>query len=458
MGKSSDAREIILEELRSGRYRKNDILPPVRQLAARCGTSVFSISKVLNQLAAEGILATRRGAPTRVLKTMLPEEPLKLRLSDVSELSVRKLKQLLFKKVFAASFQQRYPECTVCWEPVPGTGVRDSVDSLIRRKISFNSFHFTLLDFLINEKCIAPLPPRLVELHGTLPERFQNLGRRDNKLYALPFSASVTHFSMDKKLLNKAGWDPGSPFLKRSEFFELLRDMSRIAGKPALKISHGSALAMILLSFYHQDHPGKQVVWNSPEMSLILKQFLKAFFDDRSIAFFDPADLILPAEELYDPEAQAFLDSRLRRMYATARPKDFSVVPFPDSDSGRRFIPMNGLAWGINARQSLSQIRASGNYIAEYEEHLCRWSNDPGYDLFTVQNIYRNFHSGSCGMPFGVLPEHEAFYRELYSSGELEDNEADWEKLVVAEYVERLLQLPKRNNPEIWQLAFAQLN
>lgn len=97
MGKSSDAREIILEELRSGRYRKNDILPPVRQLAARCGTSVFSISKVLNQLAAEGILATRRGAPTRVLKTMLPEEPLKLRLSDVSELSVRKLKQLLFK-------------------------------------------------------------------------------------------------------------------------------------------------------------------------------------------------------------------------------------------------------------------------------------------------------------------------------------------------------------------------
>ena len=61
-------------------------------------------------------------------------------------------------------------------------------------------------------------------------------------------------------------------------------------------------------------------------------------------------------------------------------------------------------------------------------------------------------------MPFGVLPEHSDFYRELFHHGELEANEADWEKIVVAEYVERLLQLPKRNNPEIWLLAFAQLS
>ena len=49
--------------------------------------------------------------------------------------------------------------------------------------------------------------------------------------YALPFSASVSHFSIEKKLLNKVGYDTASPFPKRSEFFEMLRDMSRITGK-----------------------------------------------------------------------------------------------------------------------------------------------------------------------------------------------------------------------------------
>ena len=458
MGKSANAREMILEELRSGRYRENDILPPVRQLALRCGTSVFSISRVLNQLAAEGIIATRRGAPTRVLKTMIPAEPLELKLSDISELSVRKLKQLLFKKVFAADFQQRYPECSICWEQVSGTGAKESVDSLIRKKISLNSFQFTLLDFLISEKCIAPLPPRLQEIHRKLPEKFRNPGCRGNVPYALPFSASVSHFSIEKKLLNKVGYDTASPFLKRSEFFEMLRDISRITGKPVLKISHGHILAMMMMVFWRQDYPDRQVAWNSPEMAEILKLFLKALFEDRTITFFNPDELILPAEEFYDPNASAFLDSRLNRMYSSGRAEEFAIVPLPDNDSGRRFIPLNGLAWAINARQKLSQIRAAGNYIAEYEEYLRRWDRDPEYDIFTTQSIHRNFHSGTCGMPFGVLPEHSDFYRELFHHGELEANEADWEKIVVAEYVERLLQLPKRNNPEIWLLAFAQLS
>lgn len=458
MSKLSDAREIILEELRSGRYRRNDILPPVRQLAKRCGTSIFSISKVLNQLAAEGIIATRRGAPTRVLQTMLPMDPLELHLPDISGLSIRKLKQLLFKKVFAADFQQRHPECSIQWEHVTGTGVREAVDTMIRQKISFNSFQFTLLDFLINEKCIAPLPPQLQELHSTLPEKFRELGCYENTPYALPFSASVSHFSMERRLLIRAGWDPGTPFLKRSEFFELLHDMSRIAGKPVLKIPHGQMLATMMLCFWQQDHPDWPVKWNSPQMTDYLRLFLKALFEDHSISFFDPAEPILPAEEVYDRNASAFLDSRLHRTYATGRASEFEIVPFPDNDSGKRFVPLNGLAWAVNARQTFAQIRSAGNYIAEYEAHLRRWQEDPEYDIFTVQSISRCFHSGSCCLPFGVSEKHSSFYRELFSIGEFENNEADWEKTVVSEYVERLLQLPKRNNPEIWLSAFAHLN
>ena len=458
MSKLSHAREMILEELRSGRYRENDVLLPVRQLAARCGTSVFLISKVINQLAAEGILATRQGAPTRILKTQLPEESLELRLSDVSELSVRKLKQLLFKKVFAADFQQRHPSCSIQWEQLPGTSPRELVDSLIRKKISFCSFQFTLLDFLIGEKCIAPLPPVLQELHSRLPEKFKSVGCKNKIPYAMPFSASVCHFAMEKKLLFQAGWDPGAPFLKRREFFELLRSMSRLAGKPVFKISHGSVLPMLLLTFWHQDYPDRPVAWSSPEMAELLKLFLKAIFEDHSMSFFDPGEIFLPAEEFYDADAKVFLDTRLSRMYATGRAEDFEIVPIPDNDNGKRFIPLNGLAWAINARQTPSQIRTAGIYISEYEKHLANWADNPDYAMFTDQSISRGFHSGSCIMPYGVTDAHRTFYQELFHNGEFESNEADWEKEVVAEYIERLLQLAKRNNPEIWLLAFANLN
>ena len=458
MSKLSNVREMILNELRSGMYRENDILPSVRQLAKRFDTSVFSISRVLNQLADEGFVVTRRGAPTRVLNAAIPAEPLELRLPDVSELSIRKLKQLLFKKVFAADFQQRYPECSIHWEQISGTGARELVDSFVREKISFNSFHFTLLDSLIEEKCIAPLPERLLELHASLPEKFRQLGCPDKTPHALPFLASVSHFAMEKKLLYKVGWDPGAPFLKRGEFFELLHDMSRAAGKPILKLFHGYMLVMMMLCFWHQDYPDRRVAWSSPEMAEILKLFLKAIFDDRSISFSDPDEIVLPKEEFYDPRASVFLDSRLARTYATERAEDFEIVPFPDSDSGRRFIPLNGLAWAVNARHNFSQIRAAGNYIAEYEEHLRKRIDDPNYDIFTNQSIFRSFGNGSCNVPFGISKTHESFYRELFLNGEFEVSEADWEKDVAGEYVDRLLQLPKRNDPHVWLLAFANLN
>lgn len=54
--------------IRSGRLRSSDPLPATRTLAAQLGIARGTVVQAYAQLAAEGWLSTRQGAPTRVAR------------------------------------------------------------------------------------------------------------------------------------------------------------------------------------------------------------------------------------------------------------------------------------------------------------------------------------------------------------------------------------------------------
>lgn len=67
--------EAIRESIRSGRLAAGTRLPSTRALAAELGVSRGVVSEAYGQLAAEGYLITRQGAPVQVTRAVRPAQP-----------------------------------------------------------------------------------------------------------------------------------------------------------------------------------------------------------------------------------------------------------------------------------------------------------------------------------------------------------------------------------------------
>ena len=83
--KSTYAAEQILDAIRQGEYHVGDKLPPEREIAEQMGVSRASLREALSALQLAGIIESRSGAGTYVLKAGFAEEYRALTLLEESE-------------------------------------------------------------------------------------------------------------------------------------------------------------------------------------------------------------------------------------------------------------------------------------------------------------------------------------------------------------------------------------
>jgi GntR family transcriptional regulator, N-acetylglucosamine utilization regulator len=98
-------REILLRDIKSGKLKPDDRLPPEDQVAASYGVSVITVRRTLTDLATEGYLRRERGRGTFISRPSVEQGPRELTsfAHEMSKRGLRSTSRVLEHKVVAAT-------------------------------------------------------------------------------------------------------------------------------------------------------------------------------------------------------------------------------------------------------------------------------------------------------------------------------------------------------------------
>ena len=453
----------LLAELEAGKFPVGSIMPTVRELSEKYKASIYTISVVLNQLAKEKLVSSRRGSKTQVLS--LPrvdhgnKEKICLNILDHSAFSDRKAKQMILNKLFDSGFRNRHPDVDIKMKPVASLSIQNMLNCFFDNNLSISRFQATQMNFLIDYDSVAQLPESLMAMHSQILPELRELGSRNGRHYFLPYTFSHLHLTVKRSALASVGCPEKTVFYTRSEWIEILREIRRFSKAVPLYLPYWSDLSALLAFFYMQEAPDcVKISWTSPEMEKVIKWLIPLIFDEKLIELPHGSEGLDVAEFGFDDHAM-IIDSGMLRLSNCRPSSDFMILPFPDTDDGHRLVLKNAVGWCINQHQSTEDIEMCGKYIYEYEDFLWQKVGREPYSVFNGHCCRRNVFMphgkpGIQNVPGSIRDDYELIAKN--SKWELPG--ADLEKELTGNCISKIVaDSHQAKDPKYWMHSFHQL-
>jgi hypothetical protein len=452
----------LLAELGAGKFPVGSILPTVRELSEQYNASIYTISIVLNQLAKEKLVSSRRGSKTQVLSLPRVDHGNKgkvcLNILDHSAFSERKAKQMILNKLFDSGFRNRHPDVDIKMKPVAYLSIQNMLNCFFDNNLSISRFQATQMNFLIDYDSVAQLPESLMAMHSQILPELCELGSRNGKHYFLPYTFSHLHLSVKRSALASIGCPEKAVFYKRCEWIEILREIRRFSKAAPLYLPYWSDLSALLAFFYMQEAPDcVKISWTSPEMEKVIKWLIPLIFDEKLIELPHGSERRDPAEFVCDDHAMT-IDSGMWRLNNYQNPSDLMVLPFPDTDDGQRLVLKNAVGWCINQHQSAEAIEKCGQYLVEFEDFLWQHVGHEPYTIFNGHCCRRNVFmpNGKSGVQ-NITGSVRDDYELIAKKTRWELPGADWEKEIMGNCISQIVANQQyAKDPKYWMQFFKQ--
>ncbi|MBE2205554.1 MAG: GntR family transcriptional regulator [Chthoniobacterales bacterium] len=439
----------ILEELESGRYRRDEPLPSRREWARGLNVSHFTVGRAMDLLKSRGLIESREGSYTFLSPSAGGESLSVLRKdSALGEIhlwanckrSTRRMKQAIVRRRFQKNFGKTTPAARFFNEkfdvPFSDFLSRQLENFIQGEHPTLAEFPQTYLEFLNDYKAPGVLDSgeagRYLDL---LNDKYLEHSFVDGKCRFLPFGCSYSHLVCNAEIFRQAGLNPDAEFQSWDDFADQCERLKAIHGVEPLHVS-GRGLFWLLTHWVYQADPALPargrlplIDWQSKSARVGMDFLLEMFFDRKLIRLVNSSNRLAQISPFLAGQVPMVLEEiMLSAAVELDQTALFTLKALPIGPNSSPFSLMNTVGWVVNANADEMARRCAGQYIFEWE----RWIHDgEGGATMRRQGVAPSLNSlfkdpDKDRFYSDKLPENwKRTYRDLEECGRWEASDSD---------------------------------